>query len=87
MDRLKIDRAFVTEITGSARGSSIAQMVVQLGRNLGLSVIAEGVEDERQAEILRQLGCPLAQGYLFSRPLSPEDLQAWLKEQARRIAA
>ncbi len=87
VDRLKIDRAFVTEITGSARGSSIAQMVVQLGRNLGLSVIAEGVEDERQAEILRQLGCPLAQGYLFSRPLSPEDLQAWLKEQARRIAA
>jgi len=78
VDRLKIDRTFVTEITGSARGSSIAQMVVQLGRNLGLSVIAEGVEDERQAQILRQLGCPLAQGYLYSRPLSPEALLAWL---------
>ena len=87
VDRLKIDRAFVTEITGSARGSSIAEMVVQLGRNLGLSVIAEGVEDERQAQILRQLGCPLAQGYLFSRPLSPEDLQAWLKQQALNRAA
>jgi len=78
VDRLKIDRTFVTEITGSARGSSIAQMVVQLGRNLGLSVIAEGVEDERQAQILRELGCPLAQGYLYSRPLSPEALLAWL---------
>jgi EAL domain-containing protein (putative c-di-GMP-specific phosphodiesterase class I) len=81
VDRLKIDRAFVTEITGSARGSSIAEMVIQLGRNLGLSVIAEGVEDERQAQILHALGCPLAQGYLFSRPLSPEALLDWLGAQ------
>ena len=87
VDRLKIDRAFVTEITGSARGSSIAQMVVQLGRNLGLSVIAEGVEDERQAQILRQLGCPLAQGYLYSRPLSPENLLAWLADRPVTRAA
>ncbi len=81
VDRLKIDRAFVSEITGSARGSSIAAMVIQLGRNLGLSVIAEGVEDERQAQILHSLGCPLAQGYLFARPLSPQDLLAWLGNQ------
>jgi diguanylate cyclase (GGDEF)-like protein len=87
VDRLKIDRTFVTEITGSARGSSIAQMVVQLGRNLGLSVIAEGVEDERQAQILRELGCPLAQGYLYSRPLSPENLLAWLAGESVTRAA
>jgi len=87
VDRLKIDRTFVTEITGSARGSSIAEMVIQLGRNLGLSVIAEGVEDERQAHILRSLGCPLAQGFLFSRPLSPEDLLAWLGNRALIEAA
>jgi len=87
VDRLKIDRTFVTEITGSARGSSIAQMVVQLGRNLGLSVIAEGVEDERQAQILRELGCPLAQGYLYSRPLSPEALLAWLAGESVTRAA
>ena len=87
VDRLKIDRTFVTEITGSARGSSIAEMVIQLGRNLGLSVIAEGVEDERQAQILRSLGCPLAQGYLFARPLSPQALLAWLDEQALNRAA
>ena len=43
-------------------------MVIQLGRNLGLSVIAEGVEDERQAQILQPLGCPLAQGFLFRPP-------------------
>jgi diguanylate cyclase (GGDEF)-like protein len=87
VDRLKIDRTFVTEITGSARGSSIAEMVIQLGRNLGLSVIAEGVEDERQAHILRALGCPLAQGFLFSRPLSPEALLEWLGNQALIEAA
>jgi len=87
VDRLKIDRAFVSEITGSARGSSIAEMVIQLGRNLGLSVIAEGVEDERQAQILSALGCPLAQGFLFSRPLSPEGLRAWLGSQMLNDAA
>jgi diguanylate cyclase (GGDEF)-like protein len=87
VDRLKIDRAFVTEITGSARGSSIAEMVIELGRNLGLSIIAEGVEDERQAQILQALGCPLAQGFLYSRPLSPEDLLAWLGTDALTRAA
>ena len=81
VDRLKIDRTFVTEITNSARGSSIAEMVIQLGRNLGLSVVAEGVEDERQAQILHALGCPLAQGYLFARPLAPQALLEWLAGQ------
>jgi diguanylate cyclase len=84
VDRLKIDRSFVTEITSSSRGSSIAEMVIQLGRNLGLSVIAEGVEDERQAGILTALGCPLAQGYLFARPMAADQLTVWLKENGAR---
>jgi diguanylate cyclase (GGDEF)-like protein len=87
VDRLKIDRAFVSEITDSARGSSIAEMVIELGRNLGLSIIAEGVEDERQAQILQALGCPLAQGFLFARPLAPEALLAWLGADALNRAA
>ena len=82
IDRLKIDRAFVTEITNSARGSSIAEMVVQLGRNLGLAVIAEGVEDERQAQILENLGCPLGQGFLFARPMTATALAGWLSNDA-----
>ena len=87
VDRLKIDRAFVTEITGSARGSSIAEMVIELGRNLGVSIIAEGVEDERQAQILQSLGCPLAQGFLFARPMDPEQLIEWLgRERLTRAA-
>ncbi len=79
VDRLKIDRSFVREITGSSRGSSIAEMVIQLGRNLGLSVIAEGVENERQAGKLASLGCPLAQGNLFALPMTNEQLLDWLK--------
>ncbi|NVD73433.1 EAL domain-containing protein [Duganella sp. BJB488] len=87
IDRLKIDRAFVTEITGSARGSSIAEMVIQLGRNLGLAVIAEGVEDERQAQILQALGCPLAQGFLFARPMTATALNGWLNNDTLEGAA
>ena len=87
VDRLKIDRAFVTEITGSARGSSIAEMVVQLGRNLGLSVVAEGVEDERQAQKLQELGCPLAQGFLFARPMAVPALYEWLSRDVLNRAA
>jgi diguanylate cyclase (GGDEF)-like protein len=87
VDRLKIDRAFVSEITGSARGSSIAEMVIELGRSLGLSIVAEGVEDERQAGILQALGCPLAQGYLFARPLPAAQLIEWLGSEALNQAA
>lgn len=79
IDRLKIDRAFVTEITTSARGSSIAEMIIQLGHNLDLVVIAEGVEDERQAQILTRLGCPQAQGFMFARPMKADLLIEWLK--------
>lgn len=79
-DKLKIDRTFVTEITHSSRGSSIAEMVVQLGRNLGMSVIAEGVEDERQAAKLASIGCPLAQGYLFAKPMPIDQLSIWLNQ-------
>lgn len=81
VDRIKIDRSFVTEITDATRGSSIAEMIIQLGRNLNLMVIAEGVEDERQAAILIALGCPLAQGYLFAEPMNAADLADWLRQQ------
>jgi len=87
VDKLKIDRAFVTEITHSARGSSIAEMVIQLGRNLGLSVIAEGVEDERQAQILQALGCPMAQGFLFARPMTVPALYEWLDSTPKATAS
>jgi diguanylate cyclase (GGDEF)-like protein len=86
IDRIKIDRAFVNELTenaGSTRGSSIAEMVIQLGSNLGLTIVAEGVEDERQAQALLALGCPMAQGFLFARPMPAPELHQWLGAQTR----
>lgn len=82
VDRLKIDRAFVTALQAAGNpGESIAQTVVQLGRNLGLAVIAEGVETDAQAHSLRAMGCHEAQGYLFARPMESADLAAWLAQQ------
>ena len=80
IDRLKIDRAFVRDL-GSQRGpgASIAQTVVRLGQSLGLSIIAEGIETEDQAQLLMDLGCPLAQGFLYSPPLPSAGFQVWCR--------
>ncbi len=80
IDRLKIDRAFVRDL-GSARasGASIAQTVIGLGQSLGLSIIAEGIETEDQAQLLMNLGCPLAQGFLYSKPVDSATFMAWWK--------
>jgi len=79
VDRLKIDRAFVQEAQSSTAGSTIAQMVINLGHGLGLTVIAEGIETEEQRRYLLGLGCHEGQGWLFARPMPAEDLEAWMK--------
>ena len=78
VDRLKIDRAFVQEIGPSGDASGIATLVVALGRQLNLSTIAEGVETQEQRACLQAMGCQEGQGYLFARPLTAEQLEAWL---------
>ncbi len=79
IDRLKIDRAFVSELNQQVSGGHIASMVIELGRNLNLTVIAEGIEDEAQAETLLRLGCHEGQGYLYAKPLTPPQLKDWLQ--------
>jgi diguanylate cyclase (GGDEF)-like protein len=81
IDRLKIDRAFVTELSQQVAGGHIASMVIELGRNLNLTVIAEGIEDQQQAEKLLALGCHEGQGYLYAKPLVPVQLKEWLQHQ------
>ncbi len=81
VERLKIDRAFVREAQTSSAGLTIAQMVINLGRGLGLTVIAEGVETEEQRQQLLALGCHEGQGWLFARPMQADQLERWLKEQ------
>jgi diguanylate cyclase (GGDEF)-like protein len=78
IDTLKIDRSFIDGIVGSSEDEAIVTAVLSMGRALGVSVVAEGVETEEQASRLRTLGCKLAQGYLFSRPVSPEAVDALL---------
>jgi EAL domain-containing protein (putative c-di-GMP-specific phosphodiesterase class I) len=76
VDILKIDRAFTTEATGAELTDEIAftRAILELGSSLRLQAIAEAVETPEQAQRLRQLHCPLAQGYHFSRPLPADDL-------------
>ena len=68
LDKLKIDRSFVTALGSSANGGVIIQAIVALGRALGLTVVVEGVETEKQRVLLRLAGCDEMQGYLFARP-------------------
>jgi diguanylate cyclase (GGDEF)-like protein/PAS domain S-box-containing protein len=78
IDTLKIDRSFIDGIVGSNEDEAIVTAVLSMGRALGVHVVAEGVETEEQAARLRSLGCKLAQGYLFSRPVPPEAVRALL---------
>ncbi|HSY36941.1 MAG TPA: EAL domain-containing protein [Acidobacteriaceae bacterium] len=70
LHQLKIDKSFVNDIVGHALDASIVQTIIDLGRNLNLEVIAEGVETVEQVDFLKAHGCRLFQGYLFSKPLS-----------------
>ncbi|WP_235934920.1 bifunctional diguanylate cyclase/phosphodiesterase [Undibacterium crateris] len=83
VDKLKIDRAFVNDIQQDASEGSIAKMIVQLGQNLGLTIIAEGVENQMQANTLQEYGCFLAQGYFYAKPLTQQDLRAWLQQRVQ----
>ncbi len=79
IDRLKIDRAFVTELNHEVLGGHIASMVIELGRNLNLTVIAEGIEDAGQAQTLLNMGCHEGQGYLYAKPLTSPQLVQWIQ--------
>jgi EAL domain-containing protein (putative c-di-GMP-specific phosphodiesterase class I) len=69
VDRLKIDRSFVSQMGNSEGSQRIVETIVQLGRSLQLEVIAEGVEEPFQAEALQRMGCHLAQGFLYAKPM------------------
>jgi diguanylate cyclase (GGDEF)-like protein len=78
VDEIKIDRSFVAHMDRERGDALIVQSTVELAHNLGLRVVAEGVETETIWNALRQLGCDYAQGYFLCRPMAPDDLRAWL---------
>jgi diguanylate cyclase (GGDEF)-like protein len=81
---IKIDRSFVMDMLQSPSDAAIVRSTIELARNLGLSVVAEGVETQEMWDALREQGCSFAQGYLISRPAPPEELRGVLDERARQ---
>lgn len=77
-DRLKIDRSFITDLAGSETEGRIVKAIISLARTLGISVIAEGIETEQQAQVLQEYGCANGQGYLFAHPLSVAEVMDML---------
>lgn len=75
---VKIDKSFVTDMLKNDNDAVIVKSIIDLGHNLGLKVVAEGVEDKQTAKYLKTLGCDLLQGYYFSKPLSSNDFLNWL---------
>ncbi len=80
ISELKIDRSFVRDLGITPQSSAVVTAIIALARSLGLRVIAEGVENMRQMEVLHRLGCTVMQGFLFSRPIPPDDLELWLQQ-------
>ena len=84
VDILKIDRSFIANAAPTGERPAIARAIVELGRTLNLRVVAEGIEEPEQADWLVSLGCPLGQGYLFSRPLGVDAMEMFLAADATR---
>jgi diguanylate cyclase (GGDEF)-like protein/PAS domain S-box-containing protein len=82
-DILKIDRSFVAGMAANSPDSALVAAAIAMGRALDMEVIAEGIETSEQVADLRELGCPLGQGYLFARPLPPEELDGLLETDAQ----
>ena len=80
ISELKIDRGFVRDLGITPQSSAVVTAIIALARSLGLRVIAEGVENLRQMEVLHRLGCGVMQGFLFSRPIPPDELERWLQQ-------
>ena len=79
IDALKIDRSFISQLGVSGENSEIARTIITLARNLGMKVVAEGIETDQQLNQLKILGCDWGQGYLLSMPLKPFEVEALLQ--------
>jgi len=85
LDYLKIDQQLSQDIAGSARDRVVVSSVIEMARSLGLSVVAEGVENEEQLSLLAQAGCNVYQGFIFSPPITADELSRMMK--GKKVAA
>ena len=79
---VKIDRSFVRDLGVLPQSLAVVTAIIALAKSLDLKVVAEGVENQRQQDVLFGEGCSLMQGFLFSKPMPPEDVQAWMESVA-----
>jgi EAL domain-containing protein (putative c-di-GMP-specific phosphodiesterase class I) len=86
IDRLKIDQTFIRDLTTSPDDAAIARAIIALGHNMNLRVVAEGVETVEQLAFLRDNGCDIMQGFLYSEPVSADDCLALIVRQATSSA-
>lgn len=80
LDKIKIDKSFVQDVLVDEDDATIVRAIIQLGRSLNMEVIAEGVESAEQEAYVIAQGCNEGQGYYYSRPLSPEDFEVWIRQ-------
>ena len=85
VSEIKIDKSFVSNMAKNENDAIIVRSTVELARNLGMEVAAEGVESEEVWGMLANLGCHLAQGYHLSRAVAAEHLEPWLFDQSREL--
>ncbi|WP_238120751.1 MULTISPECIES: EAL domain-containing protein [unclassified Xanthobacter] len=81
---LKIDRSFMLSLERDQHAQALATAVIRIGQSLGMTVVAEGVETDKQMRLLQELDCDAAQGYLFARALAPADFEGWLEGRLAR---
>ncbi len=87
VEEIKIDRSFVGQMSSEAGSAAIVRATIELGRSLGLEVVAEGVEDEDTWQALYRTGCSAAQGYFIGRPMPVGELEAWMQSWSHRSAS
>ena len=85
--RLKIDRQLIMPIVGSPAQRSLVESIIDIGKSLGIEVIAEGVETMEHARILKELGCDMLQGFAFAMPMSSADFSQFVRKRLKLVAS
>jgi EAL domain-containing protein (putative c-di-GMP-specific phosphodiesterase class I) len=81
IDVLKMDMKFIRNMNKDEKSLKLVELVVDIAKFLGVPVVAEGVEDEVQLNTLKEMGCDLIQGYYFSKPVPPEEFEAFIEKE------
>lgn len=82
LTKIKIDKSFVIDMNNNDNDNTIVRSIIGLGHNLGLNVVAEGVENRATLDALKALGCDCAQGYCVSKPMLPNEMAQWVAQSS-----